>query len=485
MQLDRIIKKLVSKPTYTLTAILTLGFVLRLMSFIRSVTISDDGVGYMRVAEGFATGEYSATFHAVYPPLYPFFISLFSNLTGDFETAGRLVSLIFGTVAIAVAYSLAKLIYNETIGLLTALLVAIHPYMIRYSGEVLTEGLYYTIFTLTVLVGYKALVTKNTVYMVLVGLLSSMAYLTRPEGIALLPLTFIWLFFFNSQNIYSDIPRKIYLAVIGTILFLLASLPYLNFVYESTSGTSISGKSNISYAVASLFNNDLALRNFNMLTENFVPAFTVPLFILFILGLFVIYKSQPKEKDYFLLSIIAFYSIVYIVVRPDTRYFVELMSLYLIFSAHGLIFIKEFIEKSFKEKFNYSFYIIIFLITLFGSYQGMEIKRHHVAEKETALWLKATYGKGIKIMTYNPTVLGELPIFVYYSEGKHFTLPKGTFKDALEMAREMGIEVISGYENVLKNKYKDFNKEVLAISEIKRLADKKGEDYVVYHVTLP
>ena len=61
----------------------------------------------------------------------------------DLEFAGRLVSLVFGTLTAVLVLLLGRRVFDEETGLVAAAFAAMHPYMLRYSGDVLAEALYY------------------------------------------------------------------------------------------------------------------------------------------------------------------------------------------------------------------------------------------------------------------------------------------------------------------------------------------------------
>src|SRR5207249_11661596 len=102
--------------------------------------IDHDGVVYVAIARQFrATGS---PFDPVFHPLYPLCIALAEPLVGDWETAGRWVSALFGALVILPAFALARAIVGCPAALLCAVLIAIHPRLVLNSASVLCEATY-------------------------------------------------------------------------------------------------------------------------------------------------------------------------------------------------------------------------------------------------------------------------------------------------------------------------------------------------------
>ncbi len=69
------------------------------------------------------------------PPLYHLLLWLWVKLTGPSVFALRFLSLVLGVLTVLLAYRLARLAFGERVGLLTALLCAISPFLVYYSQE--------------------------------------------------------------------------------------------------------------------------------------------------------------------------------------------------------------------------------------------------------------------------------------------------------------------------------------------------------------
>lgn len=69
------------------------------------------------------------------PPLYYLLLKGWTSLVGFSETGGRSLSVLQGTLLVAVMAAVSKTLFNRRVALLTALLVALNPFLIWYAQE--------------------------------------------------------------------------------------------------------------------------------------------------------------------------------------------------------------------------------------------------------------------------------------------------------------------------------------------------------------
>ena len=77
----------------------------------------------------------------IHPPLYYALLGSWSQLFGLAPATLRLLSVIFGVLAVPVAYSVGKWLGGRRAGLVAALLLAINPFHVYYSQEIRMYGL--------------------------------------------------------------------------------------------------------------------------------------------------------------------------------------------------------------------------------------------------------------------------------------------------------------------------------------------------------
>jgi hypothetical protein len=75
-----------------------------------------------------------------FPSLFPLLIAGTSFVTQNYEWAGRVVSLVLGTLLPLPVFGIAALLFNRRVGFIAALLVSLHPLLVNLSFAVLSEG---------------------------------------------------------------------------------------------------------------------------------------------------------------------------------------------------------------------------------------------------------------------------------------------------------------------------------------------------------
>ena len=141
-----------------LPIILLIGFLLRLLPAIFApdeLPNFRDGEHYWTIAKSVAndfTYQDSVGFWrreplytdvgptSFYLPGYPFFLALSISLFGESFRAAFILQAVLGTLAIAVCYLCARLVFGETVALMAASLQAINPYKIDQVVQIASEG---------------------------------------------------------------------------------------------------------------------------------------------------------------------------------------------------------------------------------------------------------------------------------------------------------------------------------------------------------
>ena len=131
---------MIKDEKFDLILLLLVSILLSIYLFFYTYIISLDGAfQYIPIAKDFASGFFRKALSHNQQPLYPLIIAFISRWVSDFELAGKLVSSFFGILIIFPVYFLGKRIFDEKIAFLSTLLLAIHPYIRRFSADVLKE----------------------------------------------------------------------------------------------------------------------------------------------------------------------------------------------------------------------------------------------------------------------------------------------------------------------------------------------------------
>ena len=215
------------------------AFLLRIPLFIYPEVIHNDGAGYIRHAKLILSGNWTG---GKAPPLYPALIAFAHIFIPDAERAGILISIIFGTLLVLPVFYLGKEIFDERVGVLSAVIVAVHPFLNSYSGSVLTESTYYFLVALIVLTGWYAFQRGRMMDVIFFGFLTSLAYLTRPEGIGFLVVFGFWILIVNPSGAKRSWTKRFGIVFLAVFCFLLLSGPYIIQIRKETGRWGITKK---------------------------------------------------------------------------------------------------------------------------------------------------------------------------------------------------------------------------------------------------
>ena len=99
-----------------------------------------------------------------HPPLYYIILHGWIQIAGTSEIALRMPSIVFGTISVGAFYYLVKIVFDRPTALLSALLMAISPFFIRYSQEVRMYALAVLLTVTATYFFYRATKTQSSLY---------------------------------------------------------------------------------------------------------------------------------------------------------------------------------------------------------------------------------------------------------------------------------------------------------------------------------
>src|SRR4030043_702920 len=176
---------MIKRERVDLAILLLVSLLLSIYLFFRTYVISLDGAfQYIPMARDFASGLFKEGFQKTgQQPLYPLLISGVSCWAKDFELAGMLVSSFFGILIILPVYYLGKRGFGQQVAFISVFLLIIHPYIRRFSADVLKESTYLFFLAMAIWFAWKTIQGEKKYPYFLTPFLSVVAYLVRPDGI--------------------------------------------------------------------------------------------------------------------------------------------------------------------------------------------------------------------------------------------------------------------------------------------------------------
>lgn len=204
-----------------LVFILMIAFALRFVG-INQVGYNSDEAVYSGQAAAIAQDKTLSEFFPVFrahPLLFQFLLSVLYRVhVSDF--LGRSFSALFGIATVYLVYLLGKDLYNPKTGLLASLLLAIMPYHIVITRQVILDGSMTFFATLTLYLLVRYVQTNQAAWLYASGAGLALTALTKETGIIF--LVAIYAFFAFSPSI--RIRFRDLMTSMGIMIFLL--LPY-------------------------------------------------------------------------------------------------------------------------------------------------------------------------------------------------------------------------------------------------------------------
>ncbi|MDM7926301.1 MAG: glycosyltransferase family 39 protein [bacterium] len=214
--------------------------------------VSFDEPHYLRLAGSFLERGFTGLLHPYWPPFFPLVIALFKPLTGNLETAGRLVNLLSACVTVWLVFRMSGALFGKRESLIAAGFAAFYPPLAFASTNVMPETLFSALGLGGIWIAWKALTAsiqagpgwKSGLSATAAGLLWGAAYLVRPEGIGFL-LVFlaaaVLVFLFSR----TDRRRAAAAAACASAGFLILAAPYWVYLRTETGAWTLSTKGSV------------------------------------------------------------------------------------------------------------------------------------------------------------------------------------------------------------------------------------------------
>ena len=228
------------------------GAGLRAAAWVRwhPASIESEGAEYARIAQNLLHGAGYVGINTpgtelMFPPLFPWMIAATSLVTHNYETAGRLVAFILGSLLPLPVFFVARRLFGRRVAAIAAVLAVLHPLFIGLSIAVYSEGPYLTILLSAFYLVLRAFDHPRLRNWLLVGVAFGIAYLLRQEAFLSLLFVLLFLLLFREQPFAS----RFKLAATALGAFLLVASPEIILVHHATGTLRLEGKSPFNLAI--------------------------------------------------------------------------------------------------------------------------------------------------------------------------------------------------------------------------------------------
>lgn len=158
----------------------------------------DDTAWYYTSAHYFANGDgyvnpFTGTPTAGWPPGYPVFLGMAFQFFGEGLAQAYILNAVLAMLTVAVAYCIGLILFDRRTALVGAAALALWPGQIYFTSLALSEPLFTLLFSLAILLMLTVtrVSTGRGALILLFGIVTGLATLTRGQALLLLPLAFI------------------------------------------------------------------------------------------------------------------------------------------------------------------------------------------------------------------------------------------------------------------------------------------------------
>lgn len=183
-------KRVVKKNYLPLIFIITIAFFLRIWDIGWNGFNGDESIYSGQGASLLGEADFLKDFaiFRAHPLLLQSLVSFAFALFGLQDTVARMVPVIFGTLTVYVAYLLAKELFDRKIGLISSLILALLPFHIVFSRQVLLDVplSFFVVLFLYFITRYK--ITERNIYSYWTGVSCGLCFISKEVGIIMFPI---------------------------------------------------------------------------------------------------------------------------------------------------------------------------------------------------------------------------------------------------------------------------------------------------------
>jgi hypothetical protein len=456
------------KEKHFILLLIGIAFGLRLYAVLMAKGIAMDSAGYGFMARDFLKGDFIQGLSWALHPLYPLLISLVSPDSAHVEITGRIISLFWGTFTLIPLFYLVKETIGQRVAIFSALFYTFHPYLVTYSGMLLTEATYWGLLFLSIYFFWTGLKQEKIWSIALSGCFIGLAYLTRPEGIGFVLVYLAWIVVDGVLN-KKWLKKFVLMGVLIPSVFIFVT-PYVMYIHQET-GQWLLSKKAVAIQTQLLQKSEDEANAPNgveqpkseknsskilMITNNvihFLPwvsyyylmAYHFALWPFLLFGL-IRFRQRVIPYELFIASLVLFHLFSLSTFTTSAlRLSVPVIPLSLFWAGAGILEIERRLEKFSMVNPEKGIAWLIILVLLIQLPQSFIPERGHRAyQKKIGLWLKENTPNNAIIMSNSPQE-------IFYADREFIPLPFGiptaegpgkSYEEIMKYAKQRGVRFI-------------------------------------------
>ncbi|MBI4566102.1 MAG: glycosyltransferase family 39 protein [Planctomycetes bacterium] len=170
-----------------LIVLIVAGFAARIVLALRSAVVNTDAPTFLRIAQGFVSGDVHAATAEGFHPLYPALMAL----GGGSETAGWLISAAAGALAGWPLWALIRDLSSERAALIAAAIYELHPSFIDVQSDIFADGLFMLLAACAACGSIRYVLSGRGLW--LAAAAAALGLLAKSEGLIVAALTAVTL----------------------------------------------------------------------------------------------------------------------------------------------------------------------------------------------------------------------------------------------------------------------------------------------------
>jgi hypothetical protein len=456
------------KERQLILSLLGIAFGLRLYAVLMAKGIAMDSACYGFMARDFFKGDFLKGLSWAFHPLYPLLISFVTPDPTHVEIAGRLISLLWGTFTLVPLYYLVKEAIGQKEAGFTTIFYTFHPYLVTYSGMLLSEATYWGLLVLSVYFFWTGLKKESIWRMALSGSFLGLAYLTRPEGIGYILVYLGWIVAIGVLT--KQWLKKCVLAGVVILSTFLFVMPYVTYIHHETGQWFFSRKAvgiqsqllkkgaEEAYPLKGIEQQESKKNNSKIvaITQSmirylpsvvyyYLRAYHFSLWPFLIFGLIRV-RQKVILYELFIASLVLLHLISLSTFIPsEIRFSVPVVSLSLFWAGAGVLEMKRRLARfSFVKPGKGVVWLIILALLIQLPLSFTPERVHRAYQKEIGLWLKEKTPP-------NTIIMSNSPIEAFYAEREFIPLPLGvqtaagpgkSYAEIINYAKQRGVRFI-------------------------------------------
>ena len=233
-------------------------------------------------------------------PLLPYILSVFYSLNLNFLIP--IIIPFLGTLSVFLVYILGKKLFDKKVGLYSAILFALIPIHIFYSGKIWTDPLVVFFILLTFISFWEGYEKENKKHKILFGLFLALSLLARYTTLWITPI-FLFYFFIRDKSLKFLKDKYLWYAI-G--IFFLTLVPW--FLYGLKYYGNILGAFIHGFKAAGYWG---GVQSWNFFFVNSWQIFSIIGIVSIFSLLFIVLKKEFAKREIYLLLIwVIFFSIM-------------------------------------------------------------------------------------------------------------------------------------------------------------------------------